>query len=322
VGAHVGEQVVDGPAQHLPIADGDQVGRDVRSPGPRGIGDLGPLDAVVHQDGEIDRIPLPLGMLVEASQPEHVVDQPAHPLCLQLDPAHRLIDLRALGQGALRIELGVGAKRGQRGAQLMAGLGEEAAHQVLTGLAFGDGRRDAAEHPVQRRAEPAHLASGVGGPDPVGEVTGGDAIGSGRHHLDGPQASAHDQADADEDERGGGPRPDDDDEPELADGRVDVPEVDAGDQGARQAGHRDGRDAIWYLSAGAGHGLGLGLHHLADRVAGQRRGPRAALQGHHRPLDGHELDGVLAEDEFVGHNGGPVVFREQLGQLLLGLLER
>jgi hypothetical protein len=276
----------------------------------------------VHQDGEIDRIPLPLGMLVEASQPEHVVDQPAHPLCLQHDPAHRLIDLRAFGQGALLVELGVGAKRGQRGAQLMAGLGEEALHQLLAGLAFGDGRRDAAEHPVQRRAEPAHLASGVGGPDPVGEVAGGDAVGPGRHHLDGPQAPAHDQADADEDERGGGPRPDDDDEPELADGRVDVPEVDAGDQGARQARHREGRDANRYLSAGAGHGLGLGLRHLADRRAGQGRGTRAALQGHRRPPDGHELDGVRAEDGWVDCNPGLAVFRQQFGQLRLGLPER
>ena len=244
MGAHVGEQVVDGPAQHFPVTDGDQAGRGARLPGPRGIGDPGPLDAVVHQSGDIDRIPLPLGMLIEASQPEHVVDQLAHPLGLQQDPAHRLIDLRALGQGALPIELGVGAKRGQRGAQLMAGLGEEAPHQLLAGLAFGDGRLDAAEHPVQRRAEPADLASRIAGTDPVGEVAGGDAVSPGRHHFDGPQTPAHDQADADPDERGGGPRPDDDDEPELADGRVDVPEVDAGDQGARPARDRDGRDAI------------------------------------------------------------------------------
>jgi hypothetical protein len=77
----------------------------VRLPGPHGIGDLGPLDARLDQSGDIDRVPLPLRMLVEASQPEHVVDQPAHPLCFQHDPAHRLIDLRALGQGALPLSV-------------------------------------------------------------------------------------------------------------------------------------------------------------------------------------------------------------------------
>jgi hypothetical protein len=39
-------------------------------------------------------------VLVEAGQPEHVVDQAAHPLGLQADPARRLVDVRPLAQRA------------------------------------------------------------------------------------------------------------------------------------------------------------------------------------------------------------------------------
>jgi hypothetical protein len=45
-------------------------------------------------------------MLVEPGQPEHVVHQHPHPLGFQGDPAHRLIDLAALGQRPLLVEFG------------------------------------------------------------------------------------------------------------------------------------------------------------------------------------------------------------------------
>ena len=109
------------------------------------------------QGGEVDQVVLLAGVLVEPGQPEHVVDQPAHPLGLQRDAAHRLVHLRAAGEGALLVELGVGAQRRQRGAQLVAGVGEEPPGELLAGLALADGGLDAGEHPVEGRAQPAHL---------------------------------------------------------------------------------------------------------------------------------------------------------------------
>jgi hypothetical protein len=113
VGAHVGEQVVDGPAQQLLVAGGHEAGGDLRPPRPPRISDLGPFGTSPHQGGEIDHVVLLVGVLVEPGQPEHVVDQPAHPLGLQRDAAHRLVDLRTPGEGALLVELGVGAQRRQ-----------------------------------------------------------------------------------------------------------------------------------------------------------------------------------------------------------------
>jgi hypothetical protein len=78
--------------------------------------------------GEVDRfLGLP-GTLAQAGQAEHAVDQPAHAPGLLHDPAHHLVELVRAGHGALLVELGVGAQRGQRGAQLMAGVGEKPAH--------------------------------------------------------------------------------------------------------------------------------------------------------------------------------------------------
>ena len=103
VGADVGEQVVDGPAQQLVVTDGLKAGRNVCLPGPLQVGDAGPLGAFGDEGGEVDRVALLAGMLVESGQPEHVVDQAAHPLGFQRNPAHRLVDLRAVGKDALLV---------------------------------------------------------------------------------------------------------------------------------------------------------------------------------------------------------------------------
>ena len=44
----------------------------------------------------------------------------------------------AVGHGALPVELGVPAHRGERGAQLVRGVGDELAHPLLAGLAHGE----------------------------------------------------------------------------------------------------------------------------------------------------------------------------------------
>ena len=64
--------------------------------------------------------------------------------------------------GALALgELGVAADRGQRRAQLVAGVGDELAHPGLAGVSRRQRARDAVEHPVQRGTELADLGVGA-----------------------------------------------------------------------------------------------------------------------------------------------------------------
>ena len=65
VGADVGEQVVDGPAQQLVVTDGLKAVGDVCLPGPVRVGDAGPLGAFGDEGGEVDQVALLAGMLVE-----------------------------------------------------------------------------------------------------------------------------------------------------------------------------------------------------------------------------------------------------------------
>jgi hypothetical protein len=296
VGAHVGEQVVDGPAQQFLVPGGHEAGGDLRPPRPLRVGDLGPFGTSVDQGGEIDQVVLLVGMLVEPRQPEHVVDQPAHALGFQRDAAHRLVDLRAQGEGTLLVELGVGAQRRQRGAQLVAGVGEEAPGELLAGLTVVDDGLDAGQHPVESRAQPAHLGGRIVRADPVGEVTGGDAVGLGRHRLDRTQAAAHDPGDAHGHEQPGHRRADDEDELEPADGAVDGGEAGGGDQGAGGRGYPDGPQAELGGPAHAGHGLDVRAHH-GDRPSGWELRNKAwvAHDESPPPVDGHEPDVVLGQ---------------------------
>ena len=122
-----------------------------------GTRDVGVADGVDDQPGQIDRFAVQRPSRVQARQQQHVLDQLGHPFGLGLDAAHRVGDV--VGQFvalALR-ELGVAADRGQRGAQLVAGVGDELAHPGLAGVPRRQRTGDAVEHPVQRGAELADL---------------------------------------------------------------------------------------------------------------------------------------------------------------------
>lgn len=108
--ANVGEQVVDGTAEQIFVAGDHQAGGDVRTPDPLAAGVPGPLGASGEQRAQVDEVAALIGKLVQAGKAEHVVDQPAHALCLERDPAHRLVNLRAIRKGALLVQLGVGAQ--------------------------------------------------------------------------------------------------------------------------------------------------------------------------------------------------------------------
>jgi len=88
-----------------------------------------------------------------------------------------------LQPAALAVVLGVAADRGERSAQLVARVAEEAAHPFL-GMACGglgpgarpEGRFDMGEHHVQRRGEPAHLGPGIVVGHPAGQVARRDGL--------------------------------------------------------------------------------------------------------------------------------------------------
>ena len=261
-----------------------------------GSASLGAFGAGLDQGGQVDQVVVLRGALVEPGQPEHVVDQPAHPLRFQRDAAHGLVDLATAGEGTLLVELGVGAQRRQRGAQLVAGVGEEPAGGLLAGLALGDEVLDAGQHPVQRGPEPADLGPGVGGADPLGEIPGRDLVGLTRHGLDGPQAAAHDPGHATGGEQPRGRRADEEDQLELPDGLVDVAERGGGVDDA-VAGEGLGQQPQLVLPVAAGHGLALMILGQRPQVGGQLRDEvRAAADKYPRPVGERGSDVVLAED--------------------------
>ncbi len=90
--------------------------------------------------------------LVEAREREEVLDEHAHAGGLLLDPAHRLLGVRGIARGPEAEELGVAAHGGQRGAELMGGVGEEPAQALLARLALGEGLLEPGEHGVEREA--------------------------------------------------------------------------------------------------------------------------------------------------------------------------
>ena len=132
------------------------------------------VDGVADERGEVERCVRGVGDLVEARERQQVLDQHAHARRLVLDPPHRLLDVSGLARGAHAEQLGVAADRGERRAQLVRGVGDEAAQAVLAGLALGEGLLEPVEHRVERDAQPADLGARVGRLDAVGEVAAGD----------------------------------------------------------------------------------------------------------------------------------------------------
>ena len=159
-------------------------------------------------------------------------------------------------EGALLVELGVGAQRGQRGAQLVAGVGEEPVGGLLAGLALGNEVLDPAEHPVERATQPADLGTGVLRADPLGQVTGSDLVGLPGHGLDRAQAAPHDPGRAAGREQPCDRRADDQDQLELADRLVDPVEAGRGDEDPA-AWIRRGHPPQLALPGRAGHSLGM-----------------------------------------------------------------
>ena len=81
---------------------------------------------------------------------------------LGLDPAQGVGDILAGPAPSAAGQLGVPADRGQRGAQLMARVGDELAYPFLARVSDREGVVDVAEHPVERGAHLPDLGARIG----------------------------------------------------------------------------------------------------------------------------------------------------------------
>ena len=112
-------------------------------------------DRVPHQPGQVGLGQVERGGAVQPGQLEQFGHERAHPLRLLLDPAHRVRQLIG-AERALPVQLGVAADGGQRGAQLVRGVGGELAHLLLRAQPRAERLLDPVEHGVdgRRRAGP------------------------------------------------------------------------------------------------------------------------------------------------------------------------
>ena len=232
-----------------------------------------------------------------------------------------------LQPAALAVVLGVAADRGERSAQFVARVAEEAAHPFLGmaggGLGLGarpEGRFDMGQHHVQRGGEPAHLGPGVVVGHPAGQVARRDGL---RRVLDlgqRPQAGP-DHRDAHDSQRDDDDRADhqvdlgqpadrlvevaevgtDDQDPGHVRSRSEHPELVVADRagqhppGVAAAGGREG-DELLVVGRQPGLGsrdIGPGSGEVA--WAGTPGATRYLL-----PLGVTQLDGVTLEDELGG----------------------
>ena len=176
------------------------------------VHDAGPGDGFGGEAGQVDGPPIQRPSGFVSGQQQEVCHQPAHPVGLAGDQRHQPQQFFPAGRVVLlQAVLGQPADRGQRGAQFVAGVRDEAAHAFLgpqgTRLAVRSrqvGGLDAGQHHIQRFGQPPDL--GVSGRlvDAPGQVTGRDRRGRrldpGQRRQAGPhqrQAEAGQQNDAD-----------------------------------------------------------------------------------------------------------------------------
>ena len=126
----VREQVVDELPEPVAVA-GDDGGLRLERDRPAGIDGERGVDGLGDDRVELDRLPLERPALVEPGEQEQVVDEQAHPLRLAADAAHRAGEVVRPPVGAAEEQLGVRAHGGERRAQLVRRVGDEAPEPLL-----------------------------------------------------------------------------------------------------------------------------------------------------------------------------------------------
>lgn len=99
---------------------------------------------------------------VQPGQQQQVFDQTGHPGGFGFDAAQGMAGVGAGFLVAAAGQLGIAPDRGQRGTQLVAGVGHELAYPHLALLPGGQGGGDVAQHSVEGCADLADLGPGVG----------------------------------------------------------------------------------------------------------------------------------------------------------------
>ena len=131
--------------------------------------------------------------LVQPGEEEQVLDERLHASRLLLDAAQDHGEVDAVAGGVEPEQLGEALDRGERGAQLVGGVGQELAQALLGGFALLERLLDLAEHGVEGEAELPHLRAGLGRGDALREVAGGDGAGGGGHLLERAQPPPQDE---------------------------------------------------------------------------------------------------------------------------------
>ena len=128
-------------------------------------------DRVQQDTDEIDLIAAQIASGVQARQEQQILHESAHPQRFGVDPLQGVHGL--IGQGCIgplpSDEFGVPADRGQRGAQLVGGVGHELAHLRLAVLTRRQSVVDVPQQSVERRTDLPDLSGG-------GQILAGDAL--------------------------------------------------------------------------------------------------------------------------------------------------
>ncbi len=206
------EQVEEQPAQQplvaaerqVPVRRGahlDVARRGERAHGARGVGaEVGEVELLAHDA---------LHARVRPREQEEVVDDAAHAPGLLADRRERAAQLGRRPVGARERELRLAADDRDRGAQLVRGVGHEAALPLERGL-------EAAEQLVEHRGEPPELVVGVLHREPRVQRARTDARRALRHRRHGAQALARERVAAARGEQQHERRDDGEREPRLA----------------------------------------------------------------------------------------------------------
>ena len=159
----VAEQVSEHLVQPVLVAaDLHRVVGELEHPAVVGPRDLGVARRLDRQPRHVHRIGVQRASGVQPGEQQQVVDEHAHPGGFRQHPAERVGDgFRGVAR-VQQAQLGVAADGGERGAQLVAGVGGEPAQPRLAGRAPPQRGLDVPEHAVERQPELAGLGARIG----------------------------------------------------------------------------------------------------------------------------------------------------------------
>ena len=212
---HVREQVVQDLPQPLAVALHLDRLRRVELDLAAGVERAGRLDRVTCDLLDLDGLALERASLVEPGEQEQVVDEQSHPARLALDAGHRALEIVGPLARAAVEELRIGAHRGERRAQLVRGIGDEAPQPVLGRRPFVEGLLDLTEHGVEGATETPDLGARVVVFDALREIAARNRGGGGLDPAERPQPDTDEPEPEQEDsgEHGEGNSPLDDEQP-------------------------------------------------------------------------------------------------------------